>query len=59
MSAAISEDEKTSSKPDCRAAHGAARIDRNEAENSIFRGVELEAWSEYAAARLLRASNYD
>jgi len=49
--AVISEEDKTSSKPDCRAAHGAARIDRDLAENSFFHGVELEARSEYAADR--------
>lgn len=52
VSSAIGEESKTSSKPDSRAAHGAARIDRGPAENSFFHGVELEARSEYAPDRL-------
>jgi len=47
----IGEGIKTSSKPDHRAARGAARIDRRPAENSFFHGVELEARSECAAER--------
>jgi hypothetical protein len=52
VSDAISEDGKTISKPERRAARGAARIDRGAAENSFFRVVEPEAGSEYAADRL-------
>src|SRR5262249_19760395 len=42
-SAAISEGRKPSSKRDSCAAHGDARLDRSQVENSVFRGVELGA----------------